>query len=75
MANEIFTCTGTPYAEAAGIQTLGRAVVNVPGVKSGGTHYDTLSPSISFTVDIATYTDNWTDRFDDPRYYVGDAVT
>ena len=71
MANELFACTGTLYSTPAGNQNLGRSIVRVEGVKTGGTHYTSLT-SRTVTVNIATYTDTWTDLFDENRYYSGD---
>lgn len=73
MANELFACTGTTYSEPAGNQSLGNSLVRVVGVKSSGTHYKSYTTR-RFLVAIADYTDTWTDRFDDPRYYAGDTA-
>jgi hypothetical protein len=53
-------------------QLLGRIVVKTSGRGLNGTNADTEA---QYIVDIALESGRYDDRFNDPRYYTGDAIT
>ena len=68
MANDIVNNQGG----TTGNQQRGRITVKGPGRGTNGYKANTEQQLLSAVSDLSTKYD---DRFDDPRYYTGDAVT
>jgi hypothetical protein len=54
---------------------MGDAVVNLQGKNGQGDEAHQIHTDRGFVVDIADVHDKYDARFDDPRYYSGDAAT
>ena len=72
MVNDIVSATA---GVSTGKQNIGRVSVLTGGRGSLGNLIDTINPGNFETIDITTISGKYDTRFDDQRYYAGDAVT
>jgi hypothetical protein len=72
MANDVVNATA---GVGTGNQNIGRISVLTGGRGSLGNLTDTINPGNFETINITTVSGKYDTKFDDQRYYAGDAIT